>query len=240
MSTELVRSKTPDNLALFVSGSMELLELLQFREDTAADPDATTAEIVETLKACDARIEDYVRQQITQVDGVASYLHEFNARITALKAEKTRLGERIVQWETRRERIEQVIERVMQSLGKKKLEGSGSTMALHKNPASVEVPQPDLVPAQYKLVDLTMSVALFEALVKVLMKDDKSASVLAELLQVKRSEPKLSKSAIAAELKASCPKCNGVDKDCKTCGGSGKCSVPGARLVTDRVHLEIK
>jgi hypothetical protein len=113
-------------------------------------------------------------------------------------------------------------------------------MALHKNPASVDVAQPELVPAKYKLIDVTMSEALFESIVNALMRDDKAAAVLAELLQVKRSEPKLSKSAIAADLKAVCPTCNGVGKDCKTCGGSGKCSVPGARLVTDRVHLETK
>ena len=213
-------------LALFVGNSTELLELIQYREDLALDPDMLPADLAESLKAIDARIEQYVRTEIQRVDGVAAYMRECESRVTALDAEKKRISERIALWKARQERVKEVVTRVMQALGARLLEGQNATLRLKKNPPSVEVSQPDLVPDKFKLTKVTMSQNLYDKLVAFLDKryvmthSDEPLAILAELLAAKKEAPEPSKSLLAAELKQ-----------------SG--SVPGAHLITDKVHLEV-
>lgn len=212
-------------LTLFVGNATELLELIQYREDLAADPDMLPADLVESLKAIDTRIEQYVRTEIQRVDGVAAYMRECESRVTALDAEKKRIADRIKLWEARHERVKEVVLRVMESLGATLLEGDTATFKIKPNPSSVEVAQPDLVPKHFKLTAIMIREDLYEELIQHLQQtvsitNIKPGLLMAQLVAAKRSTPEPSKSLIAAELKA-------------------KRDVPGAHLVTDKVRLEV-
>lgn len=208
------------SLSLFQIES-ELLDLLRFREDIEQDAEITPAEQKASLEACDQQIRDYVTREVQKVDGITAYLRECSARAAALKAEEARIKELRQGWEARHDRLESTVIRVMQSIGKKVIEGAQSTLALKKNPASCDVRQPELLPDQYKRVTVTLTQALYNRVLAHLMTSDKGAPMFVELQECKTTpgEPMLAK--IKDELKA----------------GVG---VPGAVLVDDKVRLEAK
>src|SRR5574337_514760 len=200
----------------------QLLELLAFREDVESDPDASPAEIAESLKACDESIEAYVRAEVEKADGIAEYLNECSARAAVLREESKRLAQWAGLWAARRDRLERVVVSVMQHVKRLKIEGHRSSLAVRKNPPSVEIRQPDLVPAAYRKLTVRMSVDLYERLAAHLLKNDQGGVLFAELLEARSTAAEeVSKSKVSEELKA----------------GVG---VPGCQLVTDRVRLEVK
>jgi hypothetical protein len=209
------------NLSLF-GIETQLLELLAFREDVVAnDPDATPQEISESLAACDKQIEEYVRREVQKADNIAAFLRECEARTAALKAEAGRIMLRAKAWEQRGDQLKAVVSGVMKAIGKTKIEGAQNTLAVRKNPPSADIAQPSLIPPAYKHIDVTMRPSLFDSLCNFLVRYEQGAALLAELMQCKRGEEEVSRSKVLAELKS---------------GGD----VPGARLVTDKTHLEVK
>lgn len=209
------------NLSLY-GIETQLLELLQFREGLAEDPDIAPTELAQSLAACDKQIEEYVRAEVEKADGVAAYLRECEKHAEALAEESKRIAARAKAWQARQERLEQVIIGVMQSVSKTKIEGQRSTLALRKNPPSANVRQPDLVPIEYKRLSIKLSVAQYERIAAHLMKSDAGGVLFGELLEARtNAQDEISKSKILEELKA---------------GGS----VPGCELVRDKVHLEVK
>lgn len=151
------------NLSLYQIET-ELLDLLRFREDTVTDADMTPAEQAETLATVDRQIEEYIKREVKKADGIASYLRECETRAEALKAEAKRLKERADAWEQRHDRIKSGVLRVMQLMGFKKIEGQQSTLAIRKNPASVDIRQPELVPEVYQRVTVTLNASLWNQL----------------------------------------------------------------------------
>jgi len=143
------------NLSLFQIET-ELLELLRFREDVVSDADMTSAEQADSLEGIDRQIDDYIRREVQKADGIAAYLRECEARAEALKDEAKRIKERADAWTARMDRIKAGVLRVMRLIGKTKIEGHKSTLAIRKNPPSVEIRQPDLVPDEYLRVTVTM------------------------------------------------------------------------------------
>lgn len=209
------------NLSLY-GIETQLMELLQFRESVAEDPDMMPAEIEDSLAACDRQIEEYVRAEVHKADGVAAYLRECEKHAEALAEESKRIASRAKAWQARQERLEQVIIGVMQSVQKTKVEGQRSTLLLRKNPPSANVRQPDLVPIEYKRLTIKLSIAQYERIAAHLMKTDAGGVLFGELLEARtNSQDEISKSKILAELKA---------------GGS----VPGCDMVRDKVRLEVK
>jgi hypothetical protein len=199
----------------------ELVQLVRYREEVASDTEITPQEQQASLDAIDKQITAYVHREVAKVDGIAAYLRECETRAKVLRAEAQRLREQSDAWEDRGNRVEAVTLRVMQQTGATLLEGTNSTFKVKKNPPSVDVAQPELVPAPYLRVAVTMSEDLFARITSHLFGTDKGATLFAELIECKRSNPEPMKDAIKAELK------QGV-------------GVPGCRLKEDSVRLVVE
>ena len=209
---------TAPNLTLY-GIETQLLELLNFRDSIATDPDLTPTEQKESLDAIDNSIREYVTAEVKKVDGIAHYLREFDARAGVLKQEAKRCADAAKAWEKRGENLESMVISIMQQINATRLDGRTSVLSLRKNPPSVEIVQPELVPAEYQRVTVTMPVSLIKRIEAALMKQE-TASLYAELLDAKHGAPEPEKRKIGEELKL----------------GQG---VPGCRL-TQGVRLEVR
>lgn len=209
---------TAPNLTLY-GIETQLLELLNFRDAVASDPDMTPAEQKESLEAIDNSIREYVTAEVKKVDGIAHYLREFDARAGVLKQEAKRCADAAKAWEKRGENLESMVISIMQQINATRLDGRTSVLSLRKNPPACEISQPALVPQEYQRVKVTMSVSLLRRIEAALM-NEKTAPLFAELQDAKQGEPEPEKDRIKEELKL----------------GQG---VPGCRL-TQGVRLEVK
>jgi hypothetical protein len=208
------------NLSLY-NIKAELLELLRFREEIAAAVDMTPEEIKASIEATDDRIREYVGREVEKVDGIAAYLRECDAHAAALKEEAKRINERAKAWEARGARLESVTLGVMLKLGATELEGANSTCKVRKNPASLDVANPNNLPPEYRRVKVTLTAALWERALGVLMGSEKGAPVFQELIGCNVSPAEAMMPEIKAELKN---------------GGS----VIGCRLIDDKVRLVVE
>ena len=190
----------------------QLLELLNFREAIESDPDMTPQEQQESLKACDESIAQYIRAEVKKADGIARYLREFQARETALVEEADRCYDAAKAWKKRRESLTSMVIDVMQATKQTRIDGRHSVLQLKKNPPSVEVAQPELVPGEMQRVTVKMSRAQWAYLCN---------TYPGAISNMTASEPEPMKTEIAKRLKE----------------GDG---VPGCRLRTDGVRLEVK
>jgi hypothetical protein len=241
----------------------DLLNLMLCREAVLDDEQyhGDEASRTEALEMIDCSIKERVSAEIAKVDGIAFYLREFAARAATAKAEKDRLAARQRLWEAREERLKEIVKNVMLMTGKDRLEGDSNTLKLVRNPPSVEIAQPELVPAEYRQVKVPMSEAMWNRLVNVLFAHDR------ELWQMfaNRGQPNLTdfepmKTPIKEALKQQipCGRCDGTSiesvpmelrgpndsgmKKCTQCNGTGKVNqgVPGCSLVRDKMRLEVE
>jgi Siphovirus Gp157 len=227
---------------------VDLLALIHLREDLATDPEMTPEEIKASTEAIDNQIAVYLPQALAnRSDEVANIIRQFEAMDEADAKEMARIRERRQQRTEAREYLERRVLDLMTRADTKRIDGQHVTLFRKKNPASVDVAQPDLVPDPYKRVTVKLSAELWQKITARIFGTDKSESLYNEVLEsavVSQGEPMLTK--IKEELKQACPKCNGaVSRDanalpCDLCGGSGKNSVPGCRLREDSQRLEIK
>jgi hypothetical protein len=220
----------------------ELYDLIQFRESVETDPDMSPQDQKESLEAINSQIERYLRAEIAKVDGIAALLREFEARQQIAKDEAKRILERSKMWGERHDRLESMVLDVMLQTGQKRLDGRDSTFRLQRNPASVDVRQPDLLPTQYKRVEVTMPLNVWEALKnELLIAEDADLRTLGrQLHEAKCSDPEAMRSVILEELK--CKSCKGSGKvkteKCSACDGTGATgNIPGVRLVTEKMRL---
>lgn len=198
----------------------QLLELMNFRDDVLSDPDMTPQEQKDSLDAIDKQVQEYITAEVKKCDGIARYLREFGARAATLKEEAKRCSEMAKAWEKRHDSLESMVISIMEQTGQKRIDGKHSVLSLRKNPPSVEVAQPDMVPGEYKRVTVTMPESLWNQVGQsLLLKDVRVAAALIDSAKVGAPEPM--KQKIGEELKV---------------GGS----VPGCRLRTDGVRLEVK
>lgn len=206
----------------------ELLELLNFRESIESDPDMTPQEQQESLKACDESIVEYIRAEVKKCDGIAAYIREFDSRAALLEEEADRCKEMARVWQKRKKSLESMVIDIMQVTKQTRIDGRHSVLALKKNPASVDVAQPHLVPAEYERVNVTVRHSLWTNILALVVqaarRDTTIALLYAEMQdpdKIQLGAPEPMKKKIAEELKV---------------GGS----VPGCRLRTDSVRLEVK
>jgi Siphovirus Gp157 len=208
-----------NNLSLYQIET-ELLDLMRYRESVAEDAELTPQDQKASLEAIDKQIAEYVMREIAKVDGIAAYLRECETRASVLRLESERIADQADAWMERHDRIEAITLRVMQQTGATLLEGRTSTFKVRKNPPSVEVAQPDLVPLDYRRITVTMTAGLWSRLISVLV-SERGAPVLADLLACKKTNDEPVKTEIGKELK------QGV-------------GVPGCRLVDDKVRLVVE
>lgn len=188
----------------------QLLELLNFRDSVAEDPDMSPSEIEQSLKACDLQIAEYIRAEVKKCDGIARYLREFETRAEALKAEATRCNEMAKAWEKRHDNLEAMVIDIMQVTKQTRIDGRHSILQLKKNPPSVEVAQPELVPNELMRISVTLPLDSWHKICETL-----------DVPGIREGHPEPMKTEIAKRLKE----------------GDG---VPGCRLRTDSVRLEVK
>jgi hypothetical protein len=201
------------NLSLY-NLEATLMRLMFEREELAAEG----LSVIEK----DIEIREYVSKEIRKVDGVAYYLKEFEARATAAKEEAKRLKARADAWEQRHERLETLVKSVMLMSGKARLDGDSNTLRLVKCPASVEIAQPELVPAEYCKLTVSMPVELWKLILVALENDGLgSTHALAEIGELPEPKTEPVKSKIAEALKR----------------GDG---VPGCSLVTYKMSLRVE
>lgn len=213
-------SHSEANLSLYQIEA-ELLDLMRFRESVATDTEMTPQEQTASLEAIDKQITEYVHREVAKVDGIAAYLRECQTRAEVLMKEAQRIQLQADAWEARGERLEAVTLRVMQQTGATQLDGATSTFKVRKNPPSLDVAQPELVPAAYNRVTVTMTEDLLARLMQHLFGTPKGAPLFADLQACKQSNPEPMKDAIKSELK------QGV-------------GVPGCTLITDKVRLIVE
>jgi hypothetical protein len=112
----------------------------------------------ELRKQCEAEITAYMDAEVRKVDGVASYLAYCEAQAKFAAEEARRLAERRALFENRAERVKQYAIAVMESLGKKKLEGRTATLSLRQCPPSLEILNERQIPDVYKVTQTIVSV----------------------------------------------------------------------------------
>lgn len=211
----IATSEKGPNLTLY-GIEMQLIQLLNFRDEVSTDPDMTPSEQKESLEAIDQQIQEYVTAEVKKVDGVAHYLREFGARAEVLQQEAKRCAELANGWKRRKESLQQMIISIMQQTGATRLDGRTSVLSLRKNPPTCEVAQPELVPDDLQRVTLKMTRRAWRRIL-----DKLDATILTGIAtDVHEGPPEPMKTEISKRLKE----------------GDG---VPGCRL-TQGVRLEVR
>ncbi len=118
-------------------------EFLALDELSAMEEGEWTTEHVELL-------EELMPKAIAKVDRFGAYVRELEARQDVIAAEEERLAKRRAHLANRVAWMKRYAIGELQRLGRPKIEGELFTMALQKNPASVEVTVlPDALPDAY-------------------------------------------------------------------------------------------
>ena len=226
----------------------EIAELIELQE---------TAETDEVRLATEQALEAYRETLPQKVDDVRGYIKHCEMMAECARQESQEQAARARLWGNRAQRLKDYAVGAMQAVGAKKLSGRTGDLRLQGNPPSVEITREDLLPLEYMRVTLSMSGMVWDLLAGFL---DRFRAVVATLSPLLSDHWYLSlpaitrtpdKAAIAAALKQECPFCHGdltmrralglegADIVCDQCNGTGKATVPGARLVTDRAHLRL-
>jgi chromosome segregation ATPase len=103
-------------------------------------------------------LSEYLEQGKEKRDRVAGALRMYDVQIRAHEDEITRLRDRNDRLKRQKERLMAQVVSIIQSLGQKKLEGKFSTLAVVNNPPSVEIRDPDAVPAEFKEIRQTIHI----------------------------------------------------------------------------------
>ena len=201
-------------------------------------------------RECDIAIRAKVSSDLRlhKIDSIAYYLREFEEREQAASKEADRAKMKERMWALRREKLEKYVHDVMVMTGQPRLEGNTNTLKLAKNPPSVEIAQPELVPDEYLQVTVKLPLVVWLELMRVAGSFE---DVVAQSVTSRRSEPMKTEITDALKRKVKCPDClhNGFHKTtdgnflpCATCMGAGEViqGVPGCTLQTNKLRLEVE
>ena len=247
------------NLSLYhLAEGGDLLELFEMRAEMEASRltavGSEPAEITRQIEVVDEQIAAYMAALPAKVDSVRHVWKRIEVLITEAADEVKFQSRRGQHLKEDLERLKDYCQRCMELIewkpGKpRKLEGHSGAIYLKGNGGrpAVEVYDESLVPDDLCTVTVTMNATSWA----ILASDDAYGSALR-----KCQAPRVpSLSLISARLSEACPKCAGlpmcrdsqkfgnlmqVDVTCSECGGSGKASVPGARLKPVGQHIECK
>lgn len=212
------------------------------------------AETPEEQAAADAAILAYLPAEIAKADGIARNVRLWRAIAAADKEEAQRLRGRAKLLESRVASLLSHVKYVMESLGKRRIEGKLSTLLLRgdggRQPVSIQGwdkeherwidGNPGSLPAELCWAEIRMPYHWWEALCDA-ARNNGFLLPGGPDMQVK-SAPRLS--AIAEALSQPCDACDGDPCDesgtvvCGACGGSGLAGVPGAILLPRGSHVE--
>jgi hypothetical protein len=230
-----------------------LLQLLEAREELraeiAADPmhpdidadahgvrvSAAAAELAEVEKA----LAEYVTREVRKVDGIHNYLWSAKVAYEAAREESARFAERARRIKDSSDRLKQLCCDVLAAAGKKRLDGTGGRYLLRKGNGGLQPlqVQEDVLPEE--LVDVTVRLPLNE------WRALAARGIGVDRGKIVAREP--ANDRIRAALQEPCKRCGGIGErpevgpdPCIDCNGTGKATVPGARLLERGEHLECK
>lgn len=222
-------------------------------EDWGDKPDIEATGILQSargeLETIETQIREYVAAEIKKVDGIRAFWKHAELMRDGAKAESATQAERAKAWDDRLKRLKEtclvVMEQIPFPAGKpKKLEGRTGALYLKGNGGkqAVEISDESLVPPDFCTVTVTMLQEEWENVLR-----------FADEFHFFGFDPKVapsvpSLSLIGAELEKACEECNGVGAPwnnsasvpCGSCLGTGKRSVPGARLAAKGQHVEVR
>lgn len=250
------------NLSLYhLAEGGDLLELFEMRADAQrhvaelesipANADVH-AEAVRDIVVLDEQITLYMAALPTKVDKVRAVWRRIETLIDEAAAEVKFQSKRVQHLKADLERLKDYCQRSMELIEwpanrPRKLMGRSGYLLLKRNGGrpAVEVYDETLVPDDLCTVTVTTSVNAWIAMAQRCTIDPAGSEV------VKVGPRVTSLSLISEALQKPCAVCGGDGNcerghhphkwdDCKECGGSGRQSVPGARLKPVGQHCEVK
>jgi hypothetical protein len=201
-----------------------LLQLVAAREDAATDMEVSEDERRDRLQVIDTALGDYIRQEITKVDNVRSYLMHCKVMADAARTERAAMEARVRLWEARESRLKGMCITALDAAEKKRVEGKTGSLSVRGNGGlqPLVVDQPEMVPDEVCVWAGKVGPAVWRKI---------------QMLAITDPETKLdrqpSNAAIREALGKPCPECGALPAPsdaCQTCGGTGTMGVPGAHL----------
>lgn len=145
-------------------------------------------ETVEEREAVLLEVMPIIEAQMAKVDRYCGYMAHLESREALLTAEIKRLQDAQRRVRRDQERLEQCAIRVMETFGKSELCGDTSTLKLKKNPPSLIVSAPDMIPDKYRII-IPQTTQIDNTAVKVALKcgEEVPGAMLVSKMSLKRS-----------------------------------------------------
>ncbi len=220
----------------------------------------------EDIGPLDQTIAEYFSHDVTRdkIDTVIGFLRHAETMEAAARAESERCLKMARSFEAQRTYLKVCVQQVMELAGKKLLEGNtAGTLRLKGNGGrqAVEITDASLIPEEMCQYTGTISGAAWKSLRQIALDAYPGMSCLTPEQALAdweewsgRQDVQLEriphKGRIGEALAKDCQVCEGAGKlpydadapeeICAACGGSGKESVPGARLLERGAHVEIR
>ena len=211
-----------------------LVQLIGAREDALSDMGISEDERRDQLQVIDNALADYIRQEITKVDNVRSYLLHCRLMADAARAERAAMEARVRLWEARESRLKEICILALDSAAKKRVEGKTGSLSVRGNGGvqPLVIYQPDIVPDEQCVWAGTVGPATWRRIQMLAIADPQT-----------KLERQPSNAAIREALGKPCPECGTLPAPsdaCQTCGGTGTMGVPGAHLEPRGRSLVVK
>lgn len=238
-----------ENLSLFHI-EQDLAELMAAREDALANGFQSPEDQSTTVAAIDEAIQQYATREVAKVDGIRGYLRWTKAQIAEARAEADRQTARANQLEAGADRLKQFVVDVMQSAGKKRLDGKTGALMVKGN-GGVEplvIDDESLVPDELCWMEGKIRADVWAEIINVVQATgSEGLKYLYRTAVFKRvASPSLVREALAKNCTACCGRplefdgMEAASMTCMACGGSGRAGIPGVRLAHRGVHLELR
>ncbi len=229
----------------------ELRALVDMREQTLEDMSKGRGSDIENLSALErieTEIKAYLGAEVRKVDGIRAYYRMCEDMSAAARKESATLAERARAWEGRLDHLKSILASILGEMewreGRpKKLEGRTGSIGLRGSGGlqPLNIYQPELLPKEFQKVTVEMNLEAWEAVSEAMAEWDATCPEEPPSFTARVISTAPDKDAIRRELEKPCDQCGGegggrIDGDnspmviCGCCYGTGRASVPGARL----------
>lgn len=231
----------------------QLRELMEFRDTEELTP--------EERAVVEQQIQEYVVRELAKVDNIRSYMRHCSIMAEAAAEEVKLQSARAHSWKQRLDYLKGCCLDAMNVMGKKKLEGRTGYIQAKGNGGvqSLTVYDDRLLPSNCRVAVIRVNLAEWESFAEECNTMSKSMQVALSRLMTSagwQSHIEADQKPIRVAMEKPCEACAGVGDvtgpyivegveilatgKCGVCGGTGKQSVPGARLDPRGSHIEVK